>query len=242
MEEQVEKTEQELKAEAEEYGIKVGNMKPETIKKAIASKKAEVGPTGISAEEAKKIDARLRYEAEVGETIRQERRIKTQIAELTAESESLNIPIDLPDNPTELELARARRNLGLKKKEEKPSPETLGIEASKRGYYAFYNQEQKDASHTVNLGGKYVIHLIAKQIHVLSEYHVRRWKQIAVTPEYTRVPTGSTKDGDMGEQCQLTGSEPRFMFEYLGEAPQEAPFGLVTDAKILEELQVTEGV
>ncbi len=242
MENQVEKTEKELRTEAEELGVNVRNMKPETLKKAIASKKSEKGPTGISVEEAKKIEARLRYESELAEKFRAERKIKTDRAEIIAKSESLSIPIDLPDNPTELDLAKARRSLNMKEKEVRPSPETVAIEAGKRGYYVFTNREQDDASHTVNPGGKYTIHLIPDQIHVLSEAHIKLIRKTAVTPIYKRIKTGSTEEGQMGERCERTGSKPRFAFEFIGPAPQEAPFGLVTDAKILEGLQVTEGV
>jgi hypothetical protein len=95
----------------------------------------------------------------------------------------------------------------------------------------------------VNLGGKYVIHLVPKQIHVLSEYHVKRWRKCAVTPEYARVDTGITPSdntaGQMAQKCERVGGTPRFLFEYLGEAPIDAVFGLVTDAKILKGLEIT---
>ena len=245
METQVEETGltayQELKAEAKELGI-VGNLPKAELIEAIAAKKAETkGPTGISLKDATDIEARLRFEEETRDKIRAERRLITDKNELIAESESLNIPIDLPDNPTELDLAKARRTLGIKKKEIKPSPETLGIEAGKRGYYVFDNREQADANHTVNLGGKYVIHLIPDQVHVLSDYHIKKWREIAVRPKYERVPTGVVPGpetvGRAAEVCKRTGSTRRFAFEYLGEAPADAPFGMVTDAKILKKLK-----
>lgn len=253
---------QRLKAEAKLLGI-TGITKSDELEKAIAAHKAaadvtskvaktdevnktpepEKGPTGISADEAKSIKARLRYEDETREKIKRERQLATDKAEIIAESESLCIPIDLPAEPTELDLARARRALGLKKKEVKPSPETLAIESSKRGYYVFTNREQDDASHTVNLGGKYVIHLIPDQIHVLSEFHIKRWRKCAVTPEYARVDTNVTPSdataGQMAQRCERVGGKPRFAFEYISEAPIDAPFGLVTDAKILESLEIT---
>ena len=198
------------------------------------------GPTGITASEAKSIEAKMRYEDEVREKIRAERRIATERAELIAESESLCIPIDLPDTPNELDLARARRALGVKKREIKPSPETLGIEAGKRGYYKFTNREQEDASHTVNLGGKYVIYLVADQVHVLSDYHIKTWRKRAVVPQYTRVQTGVVPGpgttGQVVEKSQRVADKPRFIFEFMGEAPQEAEFGLVTDPDILKKL------
>ena len=243
---ETEKSYKDLKAEAKELGI-TGNLGTEALVEAIAAKKAEleeVGPTGISFAEAKSIEARMRFEEETRDKIRQERKLASERNELIAESESLGIPIDLPENPTELSLVKARRTLGVQKRLEKPSPETLGIEAGKRGYYVFRNLEQKDANHTANLGGKYVIHLIAKQIHVLSDFHIKRWRQIAVTPIYERVATGINAEspksvGMAAERCQRVGDEPRWSFEYLGEAPVDANFGLVTDAKVLEKLTAT---
>lgn len=200
--------------------------------------------TGITAEEAVEIDARLKYEDEVREKFKRERQIQTDRATIIAESELLKIKIDIPDNPTELELARARAKLGIEKTEVKPSPETVAIEKSKRGYYVFTNREQDDAAHTVNPGGKYVIHLIPDQIHVLSEAHIKLFRKFAVTPIYNRVSTGVIGGpdtvGELAEECKRTGSKPRFSFEYLGEAPPDAPFGLVTDIKVLEKLRVEE--
>ncbi|KKM81308.1 hypothetical protein LCGC14_1331110 [marine sediment metagenome] len=241
----------ELKAKAKELGI-TGHMNTEQLEAAIVQAKTG-GMTpdpletpvkehdGLTFEEAKKIEDRLKYEFEIQEKFRAERQRTTDRASIVAESESLNIPINLPDNPTELELAKARRSLNMEKKEVRPSPETVAIEASKRGYYIFTNREQDDAAHTVNLGGKYFIHLIPDQIHVLSEYHIKKWRQIAVVPQYERVETGVAPGpgtvGQMGQECRRVGGKPRFAFEYLGEAPQEAPFGMVTDMKVLDKIR-----
>ncbi|KKL05118.1 hypothetical protein LCGC14_2609270, partial [marine sediment metagenome] len=55
---------------------------------------------------------------------------------------------------------------------------------------------------------------------------------------YERVTVpGPPREGQLGEECKRVGSKPRFSFEYLGEAPQDAPFGLVTDTKILDKLK-----
>lgn len=245
-EKQVEETGQaryrRLQAEAKGLGIDTNKMNTEQLESAIDAAKNTEGPTGITLEEAKSIEARLQFEEEVRDKIRAERKIVTEAAELIAASELACIPINLPQNPTALDLAKARQILKIKKREEKPSPETLGIEASKRGYYVFNNLEQEDASHTVNLGGKYPIHLIPDQVHVLSEFHVKRWAKCAVRPVYERVSTGieagPSTEGRAAEVCQRTGSKRRFSFEYLGEAPIEANFGLVTDQKILEELHI----
>ena len=241
-----------LKAEAKALGI-TGNMKSDELEKAIAEANlpkeepekvdelvTPVDDGKLHPDEAKKIETRIKYEDEVRQKFIQARKIATERAEIIAESESLCIPIDLPAEPTELELAKARRALGLKKKEVKPSPETLAIESSKRGYYIFTNREQDDANHTTNLGGKYFIDLIPDQVHVLSEFHIKRWRKCAVTPQYSRVPTGVVAgpgtEGQAVVECRRTGDKPRFAFEYLGEAPITAPFGMVTDTKILDKL------
>lgn len=232
-----------LKAEAKELGINTEGLKADQLEEAIAAKSTVDGPTGISLEDAKNIEARLRFEEETREKIRGERQRVVDCAQIRAEAAAQCVVIDLPENPTEMELATARQKLSIEKKMVKPSPETLAIEAGKRGYYIFTNREQDDASHTANLGGKYIIHLIPDQVHVLTDFHIRRWRQCAVTPEYGRVPTGviagDATVGQAVEKCQRTGSKPRFAFEHLGEAPVDAPFGLVTDPKVLKEVLQT---
>lgn len=247
-----------LRAEAKELGIEgYAKMKADSLEVAITAKKAELagGGTpdplatpaeheGLTVDEAKKIEAHMKYEFEVKEKLRSTIQATKDRASIITESESLNIPIDLPENPTELQLAKARVALGIKKEEVRPSPETLGIEASKRGYYTFMNLRQTDAAHTTNLGGKYFIHLIPGQIHVLSAYHVKKWKQIATYPKYERVETGVAPSqdttGQFAQECRRVGGKPRFMFEYLDEAPQDAPFGMVTDMKVLDGLKQKE--
>lgn len=234
---------QRLKAEAKELDINTEGLNADKLEAAITAVSKAEGPTGITLDEAKSIEAKLRFEEGTRDKIRRERQIATDRAQIIAESESLCIPITLSETPTELELARARRQLGIEKKAIKPSPETLGIEAGKRGYYIFNNLEQEDASHTTNPGGKYTIHLIPDQVHVLSDFHVRLFAKNAVRPVYERVKTGIAAGpettGQAVEQCQRTASKRRWSFEFISEAPQDAPFGLVTDPKILKEVMIT---
>ncbi|GAG54529.1 unnamed protein product, partial [marine sediment metagenome] len=197
METEVKKTEnaglneyQKLKEDAKKLGIK-GNLPMAELKEAV---------------EKKSIEARLTYEYEISEKLKHEYKLKLARAEIIAESESLCIPIDLPEKPTELDLAKARKMLGMKKKEPKPSPETLAIEASKRAYYLFRNLEQEDVDISCIPGGKYHIDLIPNKVHVLSEYHIKFFRQKAVVPVMERVPRADGK----GEDTQRTGSKPRF--------------------------------
>lgn len=236
-----------LRAEAKELGI-TGQMSADDFEAAIKAKKegsadplATPMHEGLTAEEAKKIDARLKYEFEAQEKFGIERQRTTERATIVAEAESLKIKIDLPENPTELQLARARRDLGIDKVAVRPSPETVAIEASARGYYRFTNIEQDDAAHTTILGGKYFIHLIPGQVHVLSKFHVETWDRIAIVPKYERQDTGvvpsDATTGQMAQECVKVAGTKRFMFEFLGEAPQNAAFGMVTNMEVLKEFK-----
>ena len=247
MEPKVEETGQErlnrVRAEAATLGIKgqyTADKFEELIAQARASGVVEKTQPSITAEEAEKIDLRMKYEEEARQKFKVARQIQLDRASIIAESESAGVVIDLPEKPTELDLARARTKLGIEKAEVKPSPETLAIEASKKRYYTFRNLEQSDAAHTVNTGGKYYFNLIPGQIHVLPEWLIRFCRRKAVTPKYERVPTGVTPGpdtvGQIAVECKRVGGEPRFLFDDLGEAPQDAPFGLVTNTEILSEL------
>ncbi len=242
--EKVEETKQDrlsrVRAEAKALGIS-GLYTADKFEELIAQAKAGgVVKKGLSAEELEKIEARIQAEEDARQKFKVAHQIQIDRATIIAESETAGIVIDLPDNPTELDLARARKKLGIEKAEIKPSPETLAIEASKRGYYKFTNLRQDDAMHTINPGGKYYIDLVPDQVHVLSEFHVKFCRRKAVVPTYERVPTGVVPGpdsvGQIAEECRRTGGKPRFSFEHLGEAPQDAKFGMVTDAKILSEL------
>lgn len=260
MSEQVKKTglqyHNKLKQEAIGLGIPAkGDI--ETLEKAIADAKAnppviqesvdipEKSQDGkISVEQAKAIRAQIMAEEQIRDEIKAERAIITERARIIVESESLHIKIDLPEQPTELDLARARKKLGLEKVAVKPSPETLAIESSQRGYYIFTNREQDDAAHTVNPGGKYTIHLIPDHVHVLSAAHIKMFRKFATVPVYKRVSTGVTGGpdtvGQAAEQCVRVASKARFSFEFLEDAPADAEFGLVYDQKILDKIMPKE--
>ena len=140
MDEKVEETKAQrltrVRAEAKELGI-VGLHSADKFEELISEARANgvVKPKapGLTAEEAGKIDARLKYEEDAREKFRVARQIEIDRASIIADSEAAKIVIDLPANPTELDLARARTKLGIEKAEVVPSPETLAIEASKTG-------------------------------------------------------------------------------------------------------------
>lgn len=207
-----------LRGEAVKLGLDVDGMDKDEVVKAIQRKQ-------ISDTERIRIEER--------EKIMQEQRMKQERAEIVVESESLGIPVELPEVCTELDLAKARRDLGLKKKIPKPSPETLAIEASKKGYYIFRNLEQDDVDVSCCPGGKYHFDFIPDKVHVLPDWLVRKFlPQRAIFPIYGRVPRGDGK----GEDTVRTGTKPRFTFEFIDEAPQEAKFGIVLDEALLAKL------
>ncbi len=247
-----------LKRVAKGLGIDVDGMNKESLIKAIdanGTTEPKVAPTeierlrsesvklGIEAEnmdkgelvkaiQRKEIAERVRIEAEEREKLQLEYRLRNERAGLIAESESLAIPIELPEPCTELDLAQARRRLGIKKSEVKPSPETLAIEASKKGYYIFRNLEQDDVDVSCNVGGKHRFDFIPDQVHVLPAWLIGYMRQRAVFPVYGRVPRADGK----GEDTKKTGEKQRFVFEFIEDAPQEAEFGVVLDESLKARL------
>lgn len=190
----------------------------------------------VKAIQRKQIADTERIRIEEREKIMQEYRLKQDRADIIAESESLCIPIDLPKVCTELDLAKARRDLGMKKVIPKPSPETLAIEASTKGYYIFRNLVQGDQDISCNVGGKHRFDFIPDELHCLPLYIIKFMRTRAVEPVYERVPVKGQKDGDFGEITMQTGTKPRFTFEFIDEAPQEAEFGPVRDESLKAKL------
>lgn len=207
-----------LTGEAVKLGIDVTDMDKDEI---------------VAAIQRKQIADRLRIETEEREKLHHEYRMKADRAEILAESESLAIAITLPENCTELDLAKARQKLGIEKKTPKPSIETLAIEASKKGYYIFRNLEQQDMDGVFFPGDKYRFEVIHDELHVLPEWLVQEYiPQQAIFPVYGRVPRADGK----GEDTARTGSRPRWSFDYRGPAPQESEFGVVRDESLREKL------
>ena len=224
MTDQVKKTENEGASEyhrlnkvAKNFGIETDGMKLDELKSAI---------------QRKQIADTVRIEAEEREKLKIEYRLKQERSEIIAESESLAIPINLPDPCTELDLAKARRTLGMEKTKVKPSPETIAIEASKKKYYIFRNLEQDDVDVSCNVGGKYHFDLIPDRIHCLPEYLLKHMREKAIVPVYSRVPRTDGK----GENTVRTGTKSRFTFEEISDAPIEAEFGAVLDETLVEKL------
>jgi len=121
----------------------------------------------------------------------------------------------------------------------KPSPETIAISNSKKVYAVYYNQtvdERTDIE--FNKGCTHTFHLYDEYIHILPQCLIDE----ANDPES---PTGKTpihgtrKDstpGVIGERSVIIGHKKRFRYEVLGDAPQEAKFGVVLDKAIYKKL------
>lgn len=183
--------------------------------------------------------------------LEEQSRMNRDIAEIQAEAALRGIPIDIPKEPTLVDIARLRKELNIMKNEPKPSPETMAIEGgvdpktgktippSKKVYAVFHNREQEDMDVTINPGGKYWFHLWPEKVHVLPEWLIGWLRITAVHPVYDKkaVPNPqAVKTGGTIEKSVKIASKPRFLFEKLGDAPANASFGVVLDEEILSKL------
>lgn len=138
------------------------------------------------------------------------------------------------------ELAVAAQNkLGIDpKKKHKPSPETIHIKGgilngkkippSKKKYYLFHNNEEAGVKVALRKGEKYRFELHDGKIHILPAWLVDNLRRTAVAPIYEMKPNPITGL----PQSVHTGNRPRFGFDELDEAPDDAVFGVVIDKEI----------
>lgn len=173
----------------------------------------------------------------IREEIRAKSKLRERVAEIKASADFLKISIKIPDDPTIFDVVRLEKEFGIKKKIPKPSPETLAIEASKKVYAIF--KEPDDVDVHVNVGGKYNFHFWPEKIHVLPEWLINQYRSkknpFGMRPEskykeisgHEKIAAGMTK----------VKMRSRFTFEIIGDAPQDAKFGIVTDKGILSELE-----
>ena len=176
---------------------------------------------------------------EIREKYRNQAKLRQRVAEVKASADLLKIKIKIPDEPTILDVVRLEKELGMKKKITKPSPETVAIEASKKVYALFRNLEQDDVDISCNVGGKYRFHFWPNKVHVLPEWLIGFYRSNK-NPSGTR-PHSEYKDvqGDPNIVARMTPMErrARFTFEILGDAPKDAKFGVVTDEATLSKLE-----
>lgn len=185
------------------------------------------------------IERTMKLESEVRENLKQKSELRRQMAEIKASAELAKIPIEIPAEPTIDDVVRLKKELGLKEKEPKPSPETLAIEASEKVYALFRNLEEEDVDVVAIPGGKHRFHFLPDKIHVLPEWLIRHYRS-EKNPSGKR-PRSEYKEvvGDNVIAARMTQTvfKPRFSFEILGDAPKDAPFGVVIDPEILAKLE-----
>ena len=171
------------------------------------------------------IAKKVRQEEEIRMKLQLEFKLKHDMAEIKEAAEYANIKFTYPDEPTIQDVVRLKKKLGLELKKPKPSPETIGIEASKRGIYKFTNVDSKDVDVILQLGEKYFFHLWPRKKFVLPEFAVKIWEDRCVVPAYKQQL--DPLDGVEKSVRDYANDEKRFIFEYQGPAPADAEFGIV---------------
>lgn len=196
---------------------------------------------------------RRRTEMETSARLKLEEKSRRErdIAEIQAEAGLRGIKVDIPSEPTLVDIIRLKKELNLMVKEPKPSPETIAIEGgvdpetgkvippSKKIYALFHNREQEDMDVPFNVGGKYFFHLWPEKVHIIPEWLIDYLRRTARVPIYdkTMVPNPQgIKVGETVEKTERVGWKQRFLFEIIGDAPDKAPFGVVLDEKTLSKL------
>ena len=172
--------------------------------------------------------------------------MKRDLADIQAEADIRGVAIEIPKEPTLVDIARLKKKLNMMIKEPKPSPETLAIEASRKVYAVFHNREQEDMDVSFCPGGKHMFHLWPEKVHILPEWLIGWLRKTARYPIYdkTMVPNPqAVKMGGSVEKVGRVGWKQRFLFEVINDdkgqpakVPDKASFGVVLDEKILSKL------
>ena len=168
--------------------------------------------------------------------------MRLDLAEIRAEAEFRGVTIDIPKEPTLTDIARLKKKLDIIIKEPKPSPETLAIESSKKVYAIFRNLEQADMDVKRNPGGKHWFHFWPDKVHVIPEWLIGYYSKNAIVPNYKKKTVKTLETAqiqDTIEKVVKGKGRQRFSFEVLGDAPDDASFGIVTDSQILSSLEQT---
>jgi len=171
------------------------------------------------------------------------------------EVEAIKKRLELEDKARQERAVEAKaklKELGLGEKGDlKPSPETICIEGgtcpvtfqkippSKKKYYMFRNNEDEGVRRILRKGEKYRFELYDARIHILPECLVKGVKHtefvkmegLRKTAQY---PVYEDRENPITKikESVIAGYRPRFGFEELEEAPNNAPFGVVLDKKI----------
>ena len=202
--------------------------------------------------ETEVIKKSVELEEKVRLRLQEQSRMKRDIADIQAEAAVRGIKIKIPKEPTLSDIMKLKKELDLMIKEPIPSPETMAIEGgvdpktgkvippSKKVYAIFHNREQEDMDiPDFTVGGKFWFHLWPEKVHILPEWLINNWRKTARYPLYGKktVPNPQgVKVGETIEKVGLIGWKQRFLFEILGNAPDNSSFGVVLDEKILSKL------
>ena len=173
------------------------------------------------------LERQIRKEMEVRNKLKKEAEIRQGIVDIEAQAQLANVTVTIPDNPTLVDIVRLKKELGMKIKEPKPSPEALAIQKSKKIYATFRNLESRGVDVPCLVGG-HRFHFWPGRKHVIPEWIIGYCQRQCVSPVYERVTdpvTGSTVS-------KLVRSEPRFLWEVHGDAPVDAPFGVVIQSAV----------
>lgn len=190
--------------------------------------------------ETEAIRKSVELEEKVRIRLQEESKMRREISEIKAEAELRAIKIEIPDNPSMTEIIGLKKKLNLMIKEPKPSPETIAIEASKKVYALFRNLEQKDMDVNFCVGGKYWFHFWPGKVHIIPQWLIGYCRRQAVYPDYQKKTVKTLETAKVDEQVERSvraGDEQRFTFEVLGDAPDDASFGIVLDESLLSKLK-----
>lgn len=175
----------------------------------------------------------MQVEEEVRADLQMKSKIRLDVAEIKATAELKGVKIEIPEKPTLEDTIRLKKELDIKISEPKPSPETVAIEASRKIYARFHNQEEDDVDMACMPGGEYFFHFWPEKVHVIPEWLIGWMREFVVAPVYA-----NKRDPNTGEsQSVRTGSKARVLWEKIGDAPKNASFGVVLDEKILAKIE-----
>lgn len=185
------------------------------------------------------IERHERIAEEIREDLRNKSTLRRRLAEVKVSADLAKIAITIPDDPTILDVVRLEKELGIKKKIPKPSPETVAIEASKKVYAIFRNLVQEDVDIVAMPGGKYRFHFWPGKVHVMPEWLINFYRSRKNTAGTRPLTKYKDVQGHEKIAARMTRTEmrQRFSFEIITDAPKDAKFGIVTDEAILSELE-----
>jgi len=210
--------------------MEVKEMTIEQLRQTARSLEVTYGPNSSEDLLRDKIESALmakkvRQEEEMRLKLQMEFKLKHEMAEIKEAATYAGIKLKYPEVATIQDVVRLKKKLGMEMKKPKPSPETIGIEASKRCFYKFTNVDSKNVDVILQLGEKYFFHLWPRKKFVLPEFAVNIWRNRCVIPAYKQQL--DPLDGVMKSVRDTANDSPRFIFEYVGDAPADAEFGIV---------------